>query len=386
MTKAWQWMSRDETVAVKRLKVDMNRGKIPQMSDRQLGIVVARFRKDNIQPSRFAILRAGQKNLRGPKRKKPGPKSKFEWCFSWLVRTALRKLGKKSNPWPVTSYSLREDLREHRRRRIGSGHHASTMPMPTARMIRHHLNRKEIYTFDPENFHEFTALEKRKRVNFCKRVLRSSWRKKIDLYLDEKSWIIRRSPAYRIMAQRTKHTKVYAKAKPKNAKVRKNAGRVPVNKSSVIRLCLKKNKKNICSKQVIAGIEPKSNRKGPAVSMWMRARDNKLNTKTVKEALVKWATKYRKARRWGPKRTVRVVLDNAKYHQQLLRSRLSGHHIQLLYLPPHSADLAICDYVGHIKFFNNLKSPPNPKPPEPNFFIILISILFSIRRSGPKLN
>lgn len=347
-------LSEDDIRFIKKTSAAIRRGEIPEMCDRQLGLLIGHRRADGVAPSRLTVLRARKLPSRRPALRKRGPKFKFQWCRSYLLRTARRLLKNDKNPWPVTSDCLQECIRDWRRREVrrrrqqGEVVGANDLPIPSTRTIVRELNRKGLFTFDSVNFHELTRDQKKKRINFCKRILRAGWYNKVDLFMDEKSWHIRRCAKHRLMVQRSKHRRVYSQAVnggKRSLRVRKNGGRKAVSKSDLIRLDLRRTKKNIGSRQVVAGVEPRRNRRGPGVSLWAQVKGNKLNSKSVADVVIKWAEKYRRRRNWSRNRWVRIVIDNARYHGKLFKGHLQGHKIMILYSSPWSPDIHPCDFV-----------------------------------------
>ena len=355
-----KWMNKQETKAVKRIKSSMRNSKLPEMSDRQLGIVVGAFRKDGEAVSRLTVLRARKTNFRRPRREIPGPKPRFEWCWKHMLRTARRMIRDENNPWAVTSHGLLEEIRAwrpgevRRRRQNGERLRKGDLPLPSVSTILRKCHEKKLWFFDPVNFHELTAAERAKRLKFSNKVLRKTFHEKVDLYADEKSFQLRSTAKHRLLCARSKHKRVMAEAKTnkKNNRCRKNYGRQVKNRKHIIRLNLKLNKQSVPSVQVLAGVEPKRNRNGVPVSLFTKMRHNKINSKNCANAFIAWAKKYRKARRWNSRAWVRIVVDNARFHQNLMLDRLAGHKIMIFYISPYSPDLSPPDYVRK----NNLTS------------------------------
>ena len=80
--KNHQWISAREHRFIKKCARDK---RLKSVSSTQMGIIVGHSR--GTKPiSRHTINRVKNKPMRLPKRKKPGPKTRFSWCEDYLVR------------------------------------------------------------------------------------------------------------------------------------------------------------------------------------------------------------------------------------------------------------------------------------------------------------
>lgn len=342
--KKHKWISAREHRFIKKCARDK---RLKSVSSTQMGIIVGHSRGSK-PISRHTINRVKNKPMRLPVRKKPGRKTRFGWCEDYLVRLVKRLEDDKEQEEDISARMLQsyvEDLAKKRNRgytRNGVPRRdRPKMPIPSQRKIRFILNRRGFGTVPPENFKELTADQKRKRVLGCRRMLRRGWLGSIDLFMDEKSWLMKVTKKDRRMINRGSARRVWKK-------VYKNSRGTNTPVTPCCRLHLKKTKAGLSSVQVIAGVEP-NGRVGAPVSLWHRPAkrfSNKLTARSVAEQVISWSKKYRKRKRLSPRgRFLKICMDQAKFHQKLFKELIRPHRIKLVYLPKYSPDLAPPDYV-----------------------------------------
>ena len=183
----WKWSTKDDVRFVKRVKKSMRHDELPDMSDKQVGILLGHFRKNGKPVSRLTVRRAAKQKSRRPARKKPGPKSEFEWCKPYLRKLLHRWLNDPNRADPVTSKALQDAVRlcaaKRRRAARQNGDPVVPMPVPEERTIRKYYNEWDYFGIEPKDFRELSAANKKERVKFCHKVVHTSFYKKTNIFL-----------------------------------------------------------------------------------------------------------------------------------------------------------------------------------------------------------